>query len=107
MNELTPPLDLVGRVYASAANAGLLKTALWQPPDGSAPQTQSVGFSAADTNLFDGLALGTDIEMSFPASVFVGIAVRDGVLIDGVRFQVRDLRAVGDGSERRARLSRL
>ena len=100
-------MGFVEQIFAAAASAGLLKTALWQPADGSAPQTQSVGFSAADTNLFDGLALGTDIEMSFPASVFVGITVRDGVVIDGVRFQVRDLRAVGDGSERRARLSRL
>ena len=61
-------MGFVEQIFAAAASAGLLKTALWQPADGSAPQTQSVGFSAADTNLFDGLALGTDTEMSFSAS---------------------------------------
>ncbi|SDD22901.1 head-tail joining protein [Aquimonas voraii] len=100
-------MGFVEQIFAAAARAGLLKTAVWQPADGSAPQTQAVGFSAPDTTLLDGLALGTDLEMSFPASAFVGIAVRDGVVIDGIAFQVRDLRAVGDGSERRARLSRL
>lgn len=100
-------MGFVEQIFAAAARAGLLKTAVWQPADGSAPQSQAVGFSAPDTTLLDGLALGTDLEMSFPASAFVGIAVRDGVVIDGIAYQVRDLRAVGDGSERRARLSRL
>ncbi len=100
-------MGFVEQIFAAAARAGLLKTAVWQPADGSTPQSQAVGFSAPDTTLLDGLALGTDLEMSFPASAFVGIAVRDGVVIDGIAYQVRDLRAVGDGSERRARLSRL
>lgn len=100
-------MGFVEQIFAAAARAGLLKTAVWQPADGSVPQTQAVGFSAPDTTLLDGLALGTDLEMSFPASAFVGIAARDCVVIDGIAFQVRDLRAVGDGSERRARLSRL
>jgi len=100
-------MGFVEQIFAAAAQAGLLRTAVWQPADGGAPQTQAVGFSAPDTTLLDGLALGTDLEMSFPVSAFVGIAVRDGVVIDGITYQVRDLRAVGDGSERRARLSRL
>ncbi len=99
-------MGLIEAIFAAAARAGLLKTAVWQPADGSAQQSHAVGFAAPDTKLLDGMAFGTDSEMSFPASVFVGIAVRDGVVIDGIAFQVRDLRAVGDGSERRARLSR-
>ena len=100
-------MGLIEQLFAAAARAGLLKTAVWQPADGSAAQSHAVGFSAPDTTMLEGLALGTDYEMAFPASRFIGIAVRDGVLIDGIAFQVRDLRAVGDGSERRARLSRL
>ena len=94
-------------IYAAAARAGLLKDAVWFPADGSVPVARSVGFTAPDTTLLDGLALGTDFEMTFPAATFVGIAVRDVVEIDGARYQVRELRALGDGSERRARLSRL
>jgi hypothetical protein len=100
-------MGFVEQIFAAAARAGLLKTAVWQPADGSAPQSRPVGFSAPDTTMLDGLALGTDFEMTFPTSAFVGIAVRDGVVIDGIAFQVRDLRSVGDGSERRARLSRI
>jgi hypothetical protein len=45
--------------------------------------------------------------MSYPATVFVGLAPRETVEIDGVAFQVREIRAVGDGSELRAKLTRL
>jgi len=100
-------MGYVEAIYAAAANAGLLKLARLQQADGSAPVVAHVGFTAPDNTLLDGLAVGTDFEMAFPASVFTGIAVRDGVEIDGVMFQVRDLRAVGDGSESRARLSRV
>jgi len=57
--------------------------------------------------MFDGLASTTDHQMSYPASVFVGLAPRDTVEIGGVIYQVRDIRAVGDGSEMRAKLTRL
>ena len=45
--------------------------------------------------------------MTYPASVFVGLAARETVEIDDQMFQVRAIRAVGDGSERRATLSRI
>ena len=37
----------------------------------------------------------------------VGLAAREVVEIGGTTFQVRDIRAVGDGSEIRAKLTRL
>jgi hypothetical protein len=37
----------------------------------------------------------------------VGLAARETVEIDGQLFQVREIRAVGDGSELRAKLSRI
>ncbi|HET7863779.1 MAG TPA: hypothetical protein VFL86_05170 [Burkholderiaceae bacterium] len=94
-------------LYAAAARAGLLKSCRWMPPDGSPPQTHEVGFAAPDETLLDGLASGTAYAMTYPASRFAGLAVRDSVEIDGVVFQVRDIRAVGDGSELRARLAPL
>ncbi len=45
--------------------------------------------------------------MTYPASVFVGLVAREAVEIEGQWFQVRAIRAVGDGSERRATLSRI
>ena len=100
-------MGLVEQVYAAAANAGLLRDCHWQPADGSPSQTHAVGFSAPDGTLFDGLASATDYQMSYPTSVFVGLAVRDAVVIDGDSYQVRDIRAVGDGSVMRAKLTRL
>ncbi|WP_399681336.1 hypothetical protein [Xenophilus sp.] len=100
-------MGLVEQVYAAAANAGLLRDCHWQPADGSPVQTYTVGFSAPDDTLFDGLASATDYQMSYPASAFVGLAVRDAVDIGGMIYQVRDIRAVGDGSEMRAKLTRL
>jgi hypothetical protein len=99
--------SLIETLYAAAANAGLLKSCRWVPPDGSAPQTHDVGFTAPDETLLDGMALGTAYAMTYPATVFTELAVRDSVRIDGMVFQVRDLRAVGDGSEMRAKLTRL
>ena len=100
-------MNLVEQIYASAANAGLLKECRWQPPDGSPSQTHQIGFSAPHDTLFDGLASTTDHQMSYPASVFVGLAARDTVEIDDVIYQVRSTRAVGDGSEMRAQLTRV
>ena len=55
----------------------------------------------------DGLASITDHQMSYPASVFKGLSPREAVEIDGVIYQVRSTRAVGDGSEMRAQLTRV
>jgi hypothetical protein len=100
-------MGLVEQVYAAATNAGLLRDCYWQPADGSPMQTHTVGFAAPDDTVFDGLASTTDHQMSYPASVFMGLAPRDTVEIGSVIYQVRDIRAVGDGSEMRAKLTRL
>ena len=100
-------MGLVEQVYAAALNAGLLRDCRWQPADGSLSQTHPVGFTAPDDTVFDGLASTTEHQISYPASVFVGLAPRDTVAIGSVIYQVRDIRAVGDGSEMRAKLTRL
>jgi hypothetical protein len=99
--------DFVERLYASAANAGLLKECLWQPAQGAPFESRLVGFSAPDDTLLDGLTSSTEYVITYPASVFVGLAARDSVLIAGATFQVREVRAVGDGSEIRVKLTRL
>ncbi|CAH0445137.1 head-tail joining protein [Ralstonia pseudosolanacearum] len=100
-------MDIVETLYEAAANAGLLKECVWRPSDGSPPRTNMVGFAAPDETLLDGLTVSTEYVMSYPATVLVGLGSRETVEIGGVRFHVRDVRAVGDGSEIRAKLSRL
>ena len=100
-------MKLIERLYQSAANAGLTVRCHWQPADGSPSQTHVVGFSAPDDTILDGLARNTDYAITYPASAFVGLAARDTVVIDSVTYQVRDVRAVADGSEMRAKLTRL
>jgi len=100
-------MSLVAQIYESAANAGLLKECLWYPSDGSPPQRHQVGFAAPDESLLDGLTLSTEYVMTYPATAFGGLAAREAVEIGGATFQVRDIQAVGDGSEIRAKLTRL
>ena len=100
-------MSLVEQIYESAANAGLLKDCLWRPSDGTTAQLHPVGFAAPDDTMFDGLASTTDHQMSYPASVFLGLVPREAVEIDGEIYQVRSTRAVGDGSEMRAQLTRV
>ena len=100
-------MRFVEQIYASAADAGLLRNCRWQPADGAPSQTHAVGFAAPDDNMFDGLAVTTDYQITYPASALKGLASHDRVEIDGVIYQVRSVRAVGDGSERRAQLTRL
>ena len=97
----------ISTLYSAAANAGLLKDCIWHPSDGAPAQRHSVGFFSPDDTVLDGMMLNTDFVMTFPASALKGIAQRDPVEIDGVTFLVRELRAVGDGSEMRATLTRV
>ena len=98
---------LVEKIYLAAANVGFLKTCVWQPGDGGAVQSYSVGFVAPDKNVLSGLGLSTDYEMTYPNSCFVGLKTREVVQIEGVAYQVREVMAVGDGSEVRAKLMRV
>ncbi len=100
-------MNLAEQVYEAAANAGFLKVCVWQPSNGSPAQKYPVGLRAPDDSVLDNLTLSRETVISFPASCFVGLATRDVVEVDGVRFQVREVRAIGDGSETRAKLTRL
>ena len=98
---------LVEKLYRAAANVGFLKTCVWQPGDGGAVQSYSVGFVAPDKDVLSGLGLSTDYEMTYPVTALNGLAAREVVEVGGSSFQVRGIRAVGDGSELRAKLTRL
>lgn len=94
-------MDLVERLYASAEHAGLLVNAE------VSGRTVAVGFSAPDQNLLDGLVRAVDYTISYPTSALPDLGVGDALVIAGQSYQVRDVRAVGDGTERRADLTQL
>ena len=94
-------------LYQAAASAGLLQECRWQPSDGRAVEIHWVGFRAPDTGVFDGLGVNTDYAMTYPNTWFVGLARQDQLIIATHPYQVRDICALGDGSELRATLTRL
>ena len=98
---------LVEKIYRAAANVGFLKTCVWQPTDGGAAQTQSVGFAAPDKEVLAGFSVSTEFEMTYPNTCLVGLKTREVVQIEGVAYQVREVMAMGDGSELRAKLMRV
>ena len=87
--------------YDAAGRSGLLVDA---EIDG---HTIAVDFRSPDESVLDGLALSADYTIRFPASVLPALAAGNTVSIAGNTYRVRDIRSIGDGSEKRASLSRL
>lgn len=98
---------MIERLYAAAARAGLLKEARWFPAEGAEPQTAFVDFRAPDETVLDGLGLSTDYGIRYPASALAGLASGETLTIEGQAYRVREVRAVGDGSEKRATLTKV
>jgi hypothetical protein len=92
--------------YDAAARSGLLREAIWAPDIGPVV-TAWVEFRAPDETILDGLGVSTDYGIRYPASRLVGLSQGDTLEIEGVAYRVREVRAVGDGTEQRAALSRL
>lgn len=88
----------VATLYEAARNAGLLT------PITVAGTTVHCAFRAPDETVLDGFALSRDYQLDYPAS-WLTLVAGNTVEIAGVTYQVRDVRAIGDGSERRASLS--
>ena len=90
----------VTMLYEAARNAGLLT------PVTAAGATVHCAFRAPDETVLDGFALSRDYQIDYPAS-WLTLTPGDSVEIAGSTYQVRDVRAIGDGTERRAALSQL
>ena len=87
--------------YAAAANAGLLINA---SIDG---QIVAVDFRAPDETVLDGLALSTEYTMHYPRSTLPHLASNHQVVIEQVTYRMREVRALGYGTECRATVTRL
>lgn len=94
-------MGLIEQLYGAADRAGLLVMAEFEG------QSVAVDFSSADETVLDGLLRAADYTIRFPTSALPDLATGHTLSIAGVSYQVRDVRGIGDGSERRADLSRL
>ena len=97
-------IALMEALYAAAEQAGFLKEAIWTPANGPPQQPVSVAFKAPDESILDGYQISANYYIRFPASCLVGLAAPDLIHVNGVTYRVREVRAIGDGSEREARL---
>ncbi|CAK0753262.1 Head-tail adaptor protein [Gammaproteobacteria bacterium] len=98
-------MGLIESLYQSAQRAGLLVRCRWVNPP--TPVEAWVGFKAVDEAVLNGLTLSTETTFTFPASALSGIAAGAIVEVRGDRYQVREVRSLGDGSERKATLTKL
>ena len=88
-------------LYAAADNAGLLKPALF----GS---TQvMVDLRAPDHDVLSGMGVSRDYSIRYPFTWMPDLVAGSTLEISGQTYRVREITAIGDGSECQATLSRV
>ena len=97
-------MSLIQQIYQAAARAGLLKTVRWYS---SRQHSKSlcVEWRESDDTMLHNHVLGTDITMTGPSAELEGLKQGDWIMVGQVRYSVRDVRLIHDGSETRATLS--
>ena len=88
-------------LYCAAANAGMLQKAFFDSRD------VMVDFRAPDEDVLSGLGVSRDYAIRYPLTWLPSLAAGNTLEISGQSYRVREIMAIGDGSERRASLSRL
>ena len=88
-------------LYAAAANAGMLKTALFGSVEAM------VDFRAPDEDVLSGMGVSRDYAIRYPLSWLPSLAAGSTLEIAGQSYRVREITAIGDGSELRATLTHL
>jgi hypothetical protein len=88
-------------LYAAADNAGLLTPALF-----GATQVM-VDLRAPDEDVLSGMGVSRDYSIRYPLNWMANLAAGSTITISGQTYRVREVTAIGDGSECRATLARL
>ena len=91
----------VGALYDAAANAGLLTRAVIGGTE------VMVDFRAPDEDVLDGLGVSRNHTIRYPVSWLPLLAAGNTLEIAGQSYRVREVTAMGDGTEARASLTRL
>lgn len=88
-------------LYDAAASAGLLIRAV------SGSLEVMVDFRAPDEDVLDGLGVNRNYTIRYPMSRLPLLAAGNALEIAGITYRVREVSAMGDGTEARASLTRL
>jgi len=88
-------------LYDAAASAGLLIRAV------SGSLEVMVDFRAPDEDVLDGLGVNRNYTIRYPLSRLPLLAAGNALEIAGITYRVREVSAMGDGTEARASLTRL
>lgn len=88
-------------LYDAAASAGLLFRAV------SGGVGVMVDFRAPDEDVLDGLGVNRNYTIRYPLSRLPLLAAGNALEIAGITYRVREVSAMGDGTEARASLTRL
>lgn len=104
---MTGVLNLCQEVYAAAAGNGFLQECLWRPASGRFSKTALVNLQTSDQPVLHQLALSAETTMSYPVGSLAGLQQGEVVKVGGLRYQVREILSVSDGSEMRAKLTLL
>ena len=88
-------------LYAAATNAGMLKAALV----GGAQVM--VDFRAPDEDVLGGMGVSRDYAIRYPLSWLTSLAAGNTLTIADQSYRVREITAIGDGTECRATLTRV
>lgn len=88
-------------LYAAAADAGLLTPAVF----GS--RQVMVDFRAPDEDVLGGIGVSRDYSIRYPLSWLPELVSGNSLDVSGQTYRVREITAIGDGSEIRATLTRL
>lgn len=92
---------MVETLYDAAANAGLLTRAVIGGTE------VMVDFRAPDEDVLDGLGVSRNHSIRYPVSRLPLLAAGHSLEIAGQTYRVREITAMGDGTEARASLTRL
>ena len=88
-------------LYAAAESAGLLTPALF-----GATQVM-IDFRAPDEDVLSGMGVRRDYSIRYPLTWMANLVAGSTITISGQAYRVREVTAIGDGSECRATLARL
>jgi len=94
-------------IYEAAARNGFLTECEWRPSEGGFCERELVSLQTSDQTVLNQLTLSAETYMTYPSGQLLGLRQGEVVTIDERCFQVREVMAISDGSEMRAKLSQL
>lgn len=99
-------MTLVEQVYRAAAKAGLLQQCTWVSQKGLR-EVRDVEFRTSDDTVFDNLVMAVETTITVPNTYFRRAQRGDLCMVDCQTYQIRDIRAIRDGSETKFKVAKV